>query len=445
MDIYIMHAVSCLQLAAHSVIFGVFLGIFAEKKKLRRQAVCALWAGLILGNYLSACFLSSALLLKQAAIILFTSFVMQYRFRQRFRRILALMALYQAVNVTIEYLELVLAGYYFPIFKDRMDYVWCGILLLQNLIVLCLVLAVKRFFAGERFAREKSLLTDREWMFFSVFPLFTIIVVLLIYMNFGVEQIPGSHVLLCIACGLAAMNAVVFYLLNGIARRERQIAENRLFAQRMESQTREYFSMLENYEKQRKRAHEFKNHMSVILALAKQGEEDGVKTQKKLKAYLEKMQEENMERMDSIDTNHTLLNAILNSKYQEAKNKGIVFVIKINDLSGISISDEDLVVILYNLLNNAFEACEKCEKKIIRMKFVQERGEILLSVMNTCNGMPVRSGGRFLTEKEDRASHGIGIENIKEVVEKYGGTCTIKCEGQMFKFIILIPDKNHTG
>lgn len=355
------------------------------------------------------------------------------------------MALYQAVNVTIEYLELVLAGYFFPIFKDRMDYVWCGVLLLQNLIVLCLVLAVKRFFAGERSAGKKSLLTDREWMFFSVFPLFTIIVVLLIYMNFGVEQIPGTHVLLCIACGLVAMNAVVFYLLNGIAKRERQIAENRLFAQRMESQTREYYSMLESYEKQRKRAHEFKNHMSVILALAKQGEADGVNTQKELKAYLEKMQEENMERMDSIDTNHTLLNAILNSKYQEAKNKGIAFVIKINDLSGIFISDEDLVVILYNLLNNAFEACEKCEKKVIRMKFVQERGEILLSVMNTCNGMPVRSGGRFLTEKEDRASHGIGIENIKEVVEKYGGTCTIKCEGQMFKFIILIPDKNHTG
>jgi len=40
------------------------------------------------------------------------------------------------------------------------------------------------------------------------------------------------------------------------------------------------------------------------------------------------------------------------------------------------------VVILYNLLNNAFEACEKCEKKLVRIKLVQEQRGILLSVMN---------------------------------------------------------------
>lgn len=104
--------------------------------------------------------------------------------------------------------------------------------------------------------------------------------------------------------------------------------------------------------------------MAVILALAKQGETFTSNTQEKLAAYLEKMQEENLKLSDSIDTNHALINAILNSKYQEAKNKGITFVIKINDLSNIFISDEDIVVILYNLLNNAFEACEKCEKSL---------------------------------------------------------------------------------
>ena len=44
-------------------------------------------------------------------------------------------------------------------------------------------------------------------------------------------------------------------------------------------------------------------------------------------------------------------------------------------------------MILANLLNNAIEACEKCEeKKTIKLKFVIE-GKILivLSVKNTCS------------------------------------------------------------
>ena len=55
--------------------------------------------------------------------------------------------------------------------------------------------------------------------------------------------------------------------------------------------------------------------------------------------------------------------------------------LRINDLSKIVIEDEDLVVILANLLNNAIEACEKCEeKKTIKLKFVIEENLIVLSV-----------------------------------------------------------------
>ena len=80
-----------------------------------------------------------------------------------------------------------------------------------------------------------------------------------------------------------------------------------------------------------------------------------------------------------INTNHVIINAILNTKYQEAISKNIVFVFKVNDLSKIVIEDEDLVVILANLLNNAIEACEKCEeKKTIKLKFVIEENLIVI-------------------------------------------------------------------
>lgn len=66
---------------------------------------------------------------------------------------------------------------------------------------------------------------------------------------------------------------------------------------------------------------------------------------------------------NAIDTNNVIVNTILNEKYNEMMDKGIIFVFRINDLSSIKIEDEDLVVILSNLLDNAIEACQKCEGK----------------------------------------------------------------------------------
>lgn len=96
-----------------------------------------------------------------------------------------------------------------------------------------------------------------------------------------------------------------------------------------------------------------------------------------------------------------IINAILNTKYQEAISKNIVFVFKVNDLSKIVIEDEDLVVILANLLNNAIEACEKCEeKKTIKLKFVIEENLIVLSVKNTCSHPIIYSGNEIKTSKK---------------------------------------------
>ena len=46
---------------------------------------------------------------------------------------------------------------------------------------------------------------------------------------------------------------------------------------------------------------------------------------------------------------------ILNSKYKETLDKGIVFIFQINDLSGIKMCDEDIVVILSNLLKDVYK------------------------------------------------------------------------------------------
>ena len=41
-------------------------------------------------------------------------------------------------------------------------------------------------------------------------------------------------------------------------------------------------------------------------------------------------------------------------------------------------------------------------------------------------------------EKENISMHGMGIRNVREVVDKYGGTCVIKHDNLLFRFIVYI-------
>lgn len=138
-----------------------------------------------------------------------------------------------------------------------------------------------------------------------------------------------------------------------------------------------------------------------------------------------------------------IVNAILNTKYQEAISKHIVFVFKVNDLSRIGIDDEDLVVVLANLLNNAIEACEKCEeKKIIKFKFMVEDELIILSVKNTYNQPLVYDNDEIRTSKTvEPEAHGVGIKNIIPIVEKYEGEYVIQHNEMEFYFSLIIPVK----
>lgn len=119
-----------------------------------------------------------------------------------------------------------------------------------------------------------------------------------------------------------------------------------------------------------------------------------------------------------------------------------MFIFQLNDLSTIGIEDEDIVVILSNLLSNAIEACEKYSgKKVIKLKFIKEGDDIIISVKNTYNGeLEIRDGEIQTSKLYDSDEHGIGINNIIDVIEKYQGSYTIQNDKEEFYFSIMLPD-----
>lgn len=107
----------------------------------------------------------------------------------------------------------------------------------------------------------------------------------------------------------------------------------------------------------------------------------------------------------------------------------------------ITFEEEEIIVIVSNLLNNAIEAVQKClGKRVIKVKIVIENNKFIMSVRNTFNGEIKKDGDKFKTTKKEKSElHGIGIKNVIRIVEKYHGLHLFEtCEDE-FCAVVIIP------
>lgn len=214
-----------------------------------------------------------------------------------------------------------------------------------------------------------------------------------------------------------------------------KLRENEVLKQQAAGQIELYRTVSENFDRQRRKTHEYKNQMLCIETLAENEEYD------KLKSYVKSITGNLNRELDMIDTNNKIVNAVLNAKYHEAVDNNILMVFKINDLSGINISDEDIVQVLSNLLDNAIEAARQCDinHRLIKLKFTCEDAHTILSVSNTYKYEPqITDDGYMITRKEEKQEHGFGLRNVMAVLDKYNARHVIRCERGEFFFAMML-------
>lgn len=233
--------------------------------------------------------------------------------------------------------------------------------------------------------------------------------------------------------GIVMINIFLFYFAMRISEKEEALQKLQLRAERTRSQMDMYHTMQSQYEQQRRFLHDYKNQLNCIQGLLDCGHTA------EASEYIARMTGNLRTQFGDINTNHAVVNIILNQKYQTARDKGIVMTFVINDLSGLAMPEEDLVALLTNPLDNAIEACEKSEHHSIQFKMVMEEGQLILSVRNPVDSPVLIKNNTVVTSKKDAACHGIGLSNVDAVVRKYHGTSVLKCEDGWFSFAVVFP------
>jgi hypothetical protein len=417
----------------------LFYGTFGTKRYQDKDFINIMQILLLcICAILSSYFFMGNFLIRQLFNVIIVSAVMYWHIHISYKKSVFLAMLYEGLLLSSDYIAFSINTKLFSS-KDMIsqDYGTEGMLVTlfgKTILFLCILFIRKSFDK-----KTTDMLADSEWIRFLIFPTFTIVVISAMLSSFKYVETPRqADVLFIIAFGMAGLNIVVFYLIQNIVEREIRIRENEVFQIQVSNQMNMYRSISESFDNQKRKTHEYKNQILCIESML------GKKQYSELETYVMKLYGKLNDETDVINTNHVIINAILNTKYQETMEKGIVFVFKVNDLSDLEICDEDVVTILANLLNNAIEACEKCtDKKIIKLKFIKKEDKTIISVKNTYNDTICYENGEIRTTKLLKPEeHGVGIKNVLKLIEKYNGSYVIQEQNKEFFFSIIIPSSN---
>lgn len=280
--------------------------------------------------------------------------------------------------------------------------------------------------------REESQPVQSRWLLlmllFPVASFFMVAVIFYSYRNLGVLS---AAAFLCSGI-ITVANIVILYLLRSVEKDTKKEQEMILLHQRMELQTRNILALEKSYREQRKATHEFRNQLQTIHDLLDRGEAQEAMD------YVRQLQETRTVRVFEVYSHHPIMDAVLNQKYQAARELGIETRLQVNDLSKVRIDTDGLVVLLSNLLDNAIEGCQRLPegRKLHCSVIASER--LFISIRNTSLPVTIKDG-LIPTSKEPREEHGFGLPAILHILEGLGAEHMFHYEDGWFHFATEIP------
>ncbi|ROR25253.1 sensor kinase SpoOB-type protein [Mobilisporobacter senegalensis] len=234
---------------------------------------------------------------------------------------------------------------------------------------------------------------------------------------------------------LFTINILVFYLYDVLLKEYENRIERLLLKQQNEYYIKQFELMDQSWKGTRAQRHDLKNH---LLALQGYLEKDNIK---KAVDYIRQLVESTTFEKEIARSGNVDVDSILNYKINEAKNKGIEVILKLEIPMYLNIRSVDMVVILGNLLDNAIDATSKLQKdKRIKIELIYKKNVLFISERNTFNGYVATEGTNLLTTHKDKDNHGIGLNNIQKVLKAYDGEMEISYTGHEFCTDILVYD-----
>lgn len=292
-----------------------------------------------------------------------------------------------------------------------------------------ILFAVTRLILRLRFRSE---LSAQEFFILLLLPSFSLAAAAVL-MPAALEHPEIQNTVLIAVAIIAAMNVLIYILFLRFSRLSRIRQDYALLNLQYAGEKKRMEEVRRLYEEIRSARHDLKNHFVCIDLLAKQEKYEEIRD------YIRKFSQEAQNPDGAVlFTGNDTLDAILNTKFSFAEQKGIRCAAEVN-CAQLPLAQGDISVLMGNLLDNACEAAGRAPEKKISVRILRQGNYVSICVENTVEAPVLAKNPGLETTKEDRSLHGLGTKNIRKIVEKYGGMMEYREEGKLFICDILIP------
>lgn len=372
-------------------------------------------------------------------ISLIICYMLTVRFSSEHRYIKKICVLFILMYLQ-ELFEMVLSAVVFPLKERIAEREWSVI---QCLWDVCVITTL--FWLYARHKEKLSAVQLKEYARKGIIPLLIFvafeIVILVVWLNVSLADSSsarsyffGSLLNLCSIISIGIMVVIVIYIKSTNDQLEHAIAVE----QKLQQLQAEYYeALLEKENATKKYRHDMNNHLICLKGLLDNGDMEGTK------AYIAEM-DANMQavRKNSYHTGISILDMLMNYHVGQLE-QGIPVEVKGRCNSPLAVSDMDLCVILANLIQNTVEALNRCGKKkgFLELGINEGRNYVQIRIVNSVlpHTIQLDEKGNLQTTKKDKRSHGIGVLNVKETINRVGGKMQYHIEEEKFVCEIFLP------
>lgn len=260
----------------------------------------------------------------------------------------------------------------------------------------------------------------------------SIVIILLIY----TDTCTGIG-LTIVSIGLLIANFLMLYLYNLLLHSISQQYEMEMLKMQLQAYANQLNVVLRGEEKIKALRHDIKHHLSELMLLA--NKHDVAEIQK----YIDEMNSFLKNPNEIVASGNLEIDSVLNFMLQKAEKELKTVDIKVMLPEKVRHSF-DINVMLGNLLENAIKAAGKTENKYLSVHIKLKRGILKVKIENSFESSCIlrkeqnRKDTILKTTKPFTKQHGIGLKNVKKIVEKYNGTMAVTAQKGIFCVNLLL-------
>lgn len=300
---------------------------------------------------------------------------------------------------------------------------------LEEISLFVLLLLLKRY------AHKKAMrvsLTVPEGILITVFCFFSpILLEVMVYIDRNMQQKAISMGFLIFAI---ILNLAILYT---IAYRKRA-AYYKGLSKHYREQFDAEFAYFQEYKKQNKDMshfrHDWNNHVNIMQRMFAEGKYEDARD------YFASLPGVSEHKTGKVLSGNEAVDMVLALKMPVLEEKEIDFVLE-GTLDGLSyMSVVDICTMFFNLIDNAVEAASKCESdRFLWIKAKQNANLIFISFENSMTGELKKEGDIVRSTKNADGEHGIGLQNVADIVARYHGEQEIEAGSGVFKIRFMFP------